>query len=76
MAEVEQALTALLLAGKALGQASIRVGDLGSAAVHSAELEASRSHLHASKLIQKYALRSYEAGLELGRQSAVKGSQP
>jgi hypothetical protein len=73
IAEVEQALTALLLAGKELGQASVRVGDLGSAAVRPAELKASLAHRHAREVVEAFASRSYEAGLDLGRRSALTG---
>lgn len=75
MAEVEQALTALLLAGKELG--ATVASDHGGvrSIVRSSELKASLAHRHAREVIEAFANRSYETGLELGRQSALKASR-
>lgn len=78
MAEVEQALTALLLAGKELG-ATVASDHGGIRSIvrslRSSELKASLAHRHAREVIEAFANRSYETGLELGRQSALKASR-
>lgn len=68
--EIEMALTAVLLAGKELGVASA-VGDV--ATLRQAELKARRAHQAAFHAAERFAARSYETGLELGRQSALGG---
>lgn len=68
--EIEVALTAVLLAGKELGVASA-VGN--AAELRQAELTARCAHQAARQAAERFAARSYEAGLELGRRSALGG---
>lgn len=72
MDDVERALTSLLMAGKSLG--SVRESDERSKL--SAEAVAQSAHVAALHAIQRYALRCYEMGLDLGRKSAISGEQP
>lgn len=72
MEDIERSLTELLLAGKEMGAKQATASS--PAAVQYTEQHAARLHYDLLRKIGLYALRQYEAGLELGRSSTLKAS--